>query len=75
MTKAWLASANGRPFACRRSAPVHVINDADSAGLAEVRDGEGRGRDGVVIVLTFGTGIGSGFFVDGELVAADGRGR
>ena len=47
---------------------VHVVNDADAAGLAEMRYGAGRGRDGVVLVLTFGTGIGSGLFVDGVLV-------
>lgn len=47
---------------------VVMINDADAAGIAEMRFGVGRGRDGVVILLTFGTGIGSGFFVDGVLV-------
>lgn len=46
---------------------VSVINDADAAGLAEMRLGAGRGEHGVVIMLTFGTGIGSGFFVDGRL--------
>ncbi|NNE12210.1 MAG: ROK family protein [Ilumatobacter sp.] len=48
--------------------PVSVLNDADAAGLAEVTWGAGRGRAGVVICLTFGTGIGSGVFVDGTLV-------
>ena len=47
---------------------VHVVNDADAAGLAEVRYGAGKGVHGVVLVLTFGTGIGSGLFVDGVLV-------
>ena len=47
---------------------VHMINDADAAGLAEVRFGAGRGYHGVVMMLTFGTGIGSGLFVDGVLV-------
>jgi polyphosphate glucokinase len=47
---------------------VHVVNDADAAGLAEVRYGAGKGVRGVVLVLTFGTGIGSGLFVDGRLV-------
>ena len=50
------------------AAEVHVINDADAAGLAEVRYGAGRDVKGVVLVLTFGTGIGSGLFVDGRLV-------
>jgi polyphosphate glucokinase len=47
---------------------VHVVNDADAAGLAEVRYGAGRNRRGVVLMLTLGTGIGSGLFVDGALV-------
>lgn len=45
-----------------------VINDADAAGLAEVAFGEGHGRRGTVILLTFGTGIGSALFIDGTLV-------
>ncbi|MEU6401450.1 polyphosphate--glucose phosphotransferase [Streptomyces sp. NPDC046985] len=49
--------------------PVTVVNDADAAGLAEMRFGAGRGRRGTVILLTFGTGIGSAVFVDGVLVA------
>ncbi|KQV23907.1 MULTISPECIES: polyphosphate--glucose phosphotransferase [unclassified Kitasatospora] len=48
--------------------PVTVVNDADAAGLAEVRYGAGQGRDGVVLMLTFGTGIGSALFTDGALV-------
>lgn len=48
--------------------PVTVLNDADAAGIAETAHGAGRGRDGVVIMLTFGTGIGSAVFVDGRLV-------
>ncbi|MEM1332299.1 MAG: ROK family protein [Actinomycetota bacterium] len=47
---------------------VVMLNDADAAGIAEVRFGAGRGRSGVVMMLTFGTGIGSGLFVDGVLV-------
>lgn len=45
-----------------------VLNDADAAGIAEMRFGEGRKRDGTVLMLTFGTGIGSALFVDGTLV-------
>jgi polyphosphate glucokinase len=48
--------------------PVVVLNDADAAGLAEMRFGAGRDQDGVVVLLTFGAGIGSALFVDGELV-------
>lgn len=48
--------------------PVSVLNDADAAGVAEMRFGAGRGVRGVVVLLTFGTGIGSALFVDGTLV-------
>ena len=48
--------------------PVGLINDADAAGLAEMRYGVGRGEKGVVLLLTLGTGVGSGLFVDGQLV-------
>jgi len=48
--------------------PVVVLNDADAAGLAEVRFGAGKGVTGVVLMLTLGTGIGSALFVDGALV-------
>lgn len=47
---------------------VVVLNDADAAGFAEMRFGAGVGIEGVVIALTFGTGVGSGMFVDGVLV-------
>lgn len=45
-----------------------VLNDADAAGVAEMTFGAGRDRPGVVLMLTFGTGIGSALFVDGRLV-------
>jgi polyphosphate glucokinase len=48
--------------------PAVVLNDADAAGLAEMRFGAGRDQEGVVVLLTFGTGIGSALFIDGELV-------
>jgi len=55
-------------FTAAAGVRVHMINDADAAGLAEVRFGAGRGCRGVVMMLTFGTGIGSGLFIDGVLV-------
>ena len=48
--------------------PVTVLNDADAAGLAEMRFGAGAGVGGTVLVLTLGTGFGSGLFIDGHLV-------
>ena len=50
------------------SRSVHVLNDADAAGLAEMRFGVGQGRGGVVCMLTIGTGIGSAVFHDGVLL-------
>ncbi|MFI8302212.1 polyphosphate--glucose phosphotransferase [Streptomyces sp. NPDC085927] len=48
--------------------PVTVVNDADAAGIAEMHFGAAKGRRGTVVLLTFGTGIGSAVFVDGVLV-------
>ncbi|WP_200306821.1 polyphosphate--glucose phosphotransferase [Streptomyces adelaidensis] len=48
--------------------PVTVVNDADAAGVAEMQFGAGRDRQGTVVLLTFGTGIGSALFCDGVLV-------
>jgi polyphosphate glucokinase len=47
---------------------VTLLNDADAAGLAEMRFGAGVGEPGSVIVLTLGTGVGSALFRDGRLV-------
>jgi len=47
---------------------VAVLNDADAAGVAEIRFGAGRGQAGVVAMITLGTGIGSALFIDGTLV-------
>ncbi|GHB89965.1 polyphosphate--glucose phosphotransferase [Cerasicoccus arenae] len=48
--------------------PAWLINDADAAGMAEVRFGLPKGQAGVVLFLTIGTGIGTAFFTDGKLV-------
>jgi polyphosphate glucokinase len=48
--------------------PVTVLNDADAAGLAEQRYGAGRNQNGVVVLLTFGTGIGSAVIHNGMLL-------
>ncbi len=48
--------------------PIRVLNDADAAGVAEMEIGAGKGQNGVVILLTLGTGIGSAIFVDGQLL-------
>jgi polyphosphate glucokinase len=48
--------------------PTILINDADAAGMAELKFGAGRGHDGLVILITLGTGIGSALLYHGELV-------
>ncbi|MDQ3470157.1 MAG: ROK family protein [Actinomycetota bacterium] len=66
--RSWIGTDADALFTAAAGCDVHVVNDADAAGLAEVRYGAGRDRRGVVMLLTFGTGIGSGLFVDGVLV-------
>ena len=63
----WI-DVDGAALAARKLARRAVfLNDADAAGLAEMRWGAGRGLKGVVIMLTFGTGIGTALFADGKL--------
>ncbi len=64
----WLKVDASKLFGRQLGGPVTVTNDADAAGIAEMRFGAGRGRHGTVILLTFGTGIGSAVFCDGILV-------
>lgn len=54
-------------FSRRTGCPVFVANDADVAGLAEMHFGAGRGKDGVVLIVTIGTGLGTALFSDGHL--------
>ncbi|MEU3602416.1 polyphosphate--glucose phosphotransferase [Streptomyces sp. NPDC006798] len=67
--KGWIdADAAGLLSARLNGSAVTVLNDADAAGVAEMTFGAGKGRNGTVMLLTFGTGIGSALFVDGRLV-------
>jgi len=66
--KSWIGCRGGEQLSRLIGRPVEFINDADAAGLAEVVAGAGKGVTGVVMLLTFGTGIGSALFLDGELV-------
>ncbi|MEU9129009.1 polyphosphate--glucose phosphotransferase [Kitasatospora sp. NPDC048540] len=66
--KRWIGEDAAGLFSDALGLPATVLNDADAAGLAELTYGAGHGRGGVVLVLTFGTGIGSALFVDGALV-------
>ncbi len=64
----WIGMAADRLFAEGLGRPVTVINDADAAGLAEMRFGAGRDQAGTVILVTVGTGLGSAVFHDGVLL-------
>ncbi|WP_028279000.1 ROK family protein [Arthrobacter sp. H5] len=66
--KSWVDTDVDALFTRVLGRDVHVINDADAAGLAEVRYGAGEGVDGTVLVITLGTGIGSAFIFNGHLV-------
>jgi polyphosphate glucokinase len=66
--KSWIGAPGQELFSEAVGRPVTLLNDADAAGIAEVRYGAGRGQRGVVLMLTFGTGIGSALFVGGTLV-------
>ena len=48
--------------------PVFMANDADVAGLAEMRFGAGKGNHGVVLIITIGTGLGTALFINGQLL-------
>jgi polyphosphate glucokinase len=65
---AWIGTNGAKLFAKKTDCPVLLLNDADAAGIAEMKFGAGKDLSGVVIVLTLGTGIGSAVFVDGHLV-------
>jgi polyphosphate glucokinase len=66
--RSWIGTDVDALFSDHLKRPVATLNDADAAGLAEVRFGAGQGVPGTVLVLTLGTGIGGGLFRDGELV-------
>jgi polyphosphate glucokinase len=66
--KAWIGVDVDALLTKRLGREVHVVNDADAAGLAELRYGAAKGHQGVVIVTTLGTGIGSALLYRGLLV-------
>lgn len=66
--KSWIGTNADKLFEKHTGQSVHVLNDADAAGICEMQFGAGRGHDGVVMILTFGTGIGSAIFNRGVLL-------
>lgn len=68
ISKRWLGVNAEELFSQATGCPVYVINDADAAGIAEMTFGAGRGRKGVVLIITIGTGLGSVIFVNGRML-------
>ena len=66
--KSWVGVKVDDLFTKATGQPFHVINDADAAGCACMNYGIGKGEKGLVIMITIGTGLGSGAFINGELI-------
>lgn len=66
--KGWIGTDGTTLFTNTVGMPFHILNDADAAGVAEMTFGAGQAVPGVVIMLTFGTGIGSAVFHNGILL-------
>ncbi len=66
--KSWIGTDANALFGKATGCATRVINDADAAGLAEMRFGAGKGQQGVVLVITIGTGLGTALFTNGHLV-------
>lgn len=68
MDHKWMGTNASALFGKALGVDVTVLNDADAAGIAEMTFGAGKGEHGTVLMLTFGTGIGSALFTGGLLV-------
>jgi len=68
MDKSWIGLDADKLFTEALSRPVTLMNDADAAGVAEMRFGAGKDKRGVVVMITLGTGIGCAVFHDGALL-------
>ncbi len=64
----WIGLDADELFSNTLNRHVQVINDADAAGVAEVKFGAGRKRSGLTVMTTLGTGIGSALFYNGVLI-------
>ncbi len=64
----WVGVDAAEVFGASTGQAVTMVNDADAAGIAEMAFGAGRGRAGVVMMITLGTGIGTAMFANGTLV-------
>lgn len=68
VSKDWIGLDAEKLFTEKLGRRVHILNDADAAGVAELKYGAAKKRKGLVIMTTLGTGIGSALFINGHLV-------
>lgn len=68
ISKKWIGENGITVLTKVTKCPVTLLNDADAAGIAEMKFGAGKGKSGVVLLVTLGTGIGTALFIDGKLV-------
>lgn len=68
VSRSWIGTDGRALLEQRTGCPVLLVNDADAAGVAEMEFGAGRDQKGIVMMLTFGTGIGSAVFVNRTLL-------
>jgi len=66
--KSWMNCDGEKLFSKTLGRHVHLVNDADAAGVAELRYGAAKGKDGLVILTTLGTGIGIALLYNGVLI-------
>ncbi|MBL7781477.1 MAG: ROK family protein [Saprospiraceae bacterium] len=64
----WIGTNAEEVFGQHTGCPVYVTNDADAAGMAEMRYGVGKGEEGVVMLITIGTGLGTALFYKGMMI-------
>jgi polyphosphate glucokinase len=68
VSKKWIGLHAEELFEQALGRDIHFVNDADAAGYAETRFGAAKDKDGLVIMTTLGTGIGSALIYDGVLI-------
>ena len=66
--KSWIDKDLNKLFSNVTGCKVHVVNDADAAGMAEMKFGAGNGKQGTILLVTVGTGLGTVIFTNGKLV-------
>ncbi|MFN7324999.1 MAG: polyphosphate--glucose phosphotransferase [Chitinophagales bacterium] len=66
--KSWIGTNIEQVFGEACGCPVFATNDADAAGIAEMRYGVGKGENGLVLLITIGTGLGTALFYRGLMI-------